>query len=123
MSRSPIPTLAVAPTLPALPREMLARLPVSALVEFRCQLRHALADVEAALALRDTTPGAPPSASAEDLLDVTEAAKRLRMSRTWVYRHADAFPFTVRLDGALRFDPRGIAAWLANHHRGGGASA
>jgi hypothetical protein len=119
------PTLAAVAALPPLPSaEDVAKLPTGALVEMRRALAHALADIEAALALRVVaTPAASASATSEPLLDVEGAAKRLGVSKTWVYRHADALPFRVRLDGALRFDPRGLAAFLADRRRSGGVSA
>jgi hypothetical protein len=118
------PALAAVPALPALPSaDDVNKQPTGVLVEMRRALTHTLADIEAALALRQAaTPAVSASGSSEPLLDVEQAAKRLGVSKTWLYRHANALPFTVRLDGALRFDPHRLAAFLADRRRGRGAS-
>ena len=57
----------------------------------------------------------------EALLDVREAAARLNLSVDWLYRHAKKLPFTRRVGRAVRFDPAGLARWLAHRvpRRGG----
>ena len=43
------------------------------------------------------------------LLNVTEAAKVLNVSKDWLYDHAKKFPFTLKLGPKmLRFSSRGI---------------
>lgn len=54
------------------------------------------------------------SAPVGDLLDVDEAARRLGVSRSWLYRNARRLPFTVRMGVMLRFDPRGLAKYVAS---------
>ncbi len=59
---------------------------------------------------------------ADRLLTVTEVAIRLGVDRRWVYRRADALPFTRRLSrGTLRFSERGLERWQET--RKGGARA
>jgi predicted DNA-binding transcriptional regulator AlpA len=48
-------------------------------------------------------------------LDVTEAAKRLGMSRDWLYRHASELPFTVRIGRRVVFDSLGLERWNRRH--------
>jgi predicted DNA-binding transcriptional regulator AlpA len=50
---------------------------------------------------------------ADRLLDVEEAARKLRKSKDYMYRHADAYPFTVR-DGrrSVRFSAQGIEKFI-----------
>lgn len=55
---------------------------------------------------------APPAEPAK-LVDITEAADRLHMSKSWVYRNARTLPFTRRVGNRLRFDTRGIEKFLA----------
>jgi predicted DNA-binding transcriptional regulator AlpA len=53
------------------------------------------------------------------LLDVQEAAERLGMSTDWLYRHARQLPFTRRVGRrAVKFDPTGLARWVAAQRRG-----
>jgi predicted DNA-binding transcriptional regulator AlpA len=54
---------------------------------------------------------APPT---EALLDVEAAANRLGVSTSWLYRRAARLPFTVRIGGRFRFDPRGLARYVAD---------
>ena len=60
------------------------------------------------------------SNGSEALLDVRDAAARLNLSVDWLYKHAKELPFTRRLGRAVRFDPGGLARWLAHRtpHRG-----
>jgi excisionase family DNA binding protein len=61
--------------------------------------------------------GAAPTPEPEQsdrLLTVSEAAKRLGVSRRYVYGHADEYPFARRLGPkTLRFSERGLEKWLA----------
>lgn len=56
-------------------------------------------------------PSAPPE-GADTLLSVQQAAERLGVARSWLYRHAKALPFTRKLGHrTLRFDARGLERW------------
>jgi excisionase family DNA binding protein len=46
------------------------------------------------------------------LLTVKEAAGRLGMSKSALYKSADSYPFTVRDGRRLRFSSRGIERWI-----------
>ena len=50
--------------------------------------------------------------SADALLDVQDAAQRLKTSTDWLYRHARRLPFTVRNGRQLRFSAAGIARYI-----------
>lgn len=69
-----------------------------------------------ALATRvsDSPNGNP---EADHLLTVAEAAKRLGVSRDWVYRRAAVLPFTVRLGPRLRFSAQGLEKYLRVHRQ------
>lgn len=56
-----------------------------------------------------------PSQPPDELLDVEAAARRLGMSKDYLYRHADSFPFTRRMGRSLRFSARGIDAYIKQH--------
>jgi len=45
-------------------------------------------------------------------LNVKEAAAKLGMSRDWLYRHAAAQPFTVKIGRSVGFSEEGIERWL-----------
>jgi predicted DNA-binding transcriptional regulator AlpA len=70
--------------------------------------------------------GAPPaleSPTAESpevgLLRIDEAARRLGMSKSWLYRNASSLPFVVRMNSRnLRFSVPGMERWMRNHSRG-----
>jgi excisionase family DNA binding protein len=77
----------------------------------------AVAELEARLWVRLQTPTVAPSLpsrggngnGADRLLTVDETAKRLGVSRRWVYRRADELPFARRIAGGLlRFSERGL---------------
>jgi excisionase family DNA binding protein len=70
--------------------------------------------------------GAPPaleSPTAESpevgLLRIHEAARRLGMSKSWLYRNAGTLPFAVRPNGHnWRFRISGLEKWLDNRSSG-----
>jgi hypothetical protein len=73
------------------------------------------AGVLSALAVTDIlAPIMSPPASADRLVDVAEAARRLAVSKDYVYRHAGEWPFTVRRGRKLGFSEQGIATYLQN---------
>lgn len=51
----------------------------------------------------------------DENLTVAEAARRLSVSKSWLYHHAETLPFTRRLGRALRFSARSLDRW--NHQR------
>ena len=56
---------------------------------------------------------APPAAQIPDrLLGVEEAAKRLGISKDYLYRNRNRLPFTRRLGRSLRFSEQGIDRYL-----------
>jgi hypothetical protein len=84
------------------------------------------ASIQAQLAARAmalTADGRPrevgPPAEA-DLLNVEQAARRLGVAPSWLYRKAKGLPFTVRVGGRLRFDPRRLARYVADRAGTGG---
>lgn len=59
-------------------------------------------------------PPSPQSKDADTLLTVDEAAQRLGVARSWLYRHAKALPFTRKLGHrTLRFDARALDRWAS----------
>jgi excisionase family DNA binding protein len=68
----------------------------------------------AALA-RTTSPQASvPETHHGTLLTVDEAAERLGVAPSWLYRHAKSLPFTRKLGHrTLRFEAVGIDRWIA----------
>jgi predicted DNA-binding transcriptional regulator AlpA len=71
---------------------------------------------EIVLALLDRvgadSPAPPQSTVPDRLLSAEEAAKRLGMSREWVYKNAERLPFALRIGTrTMRFSERGIARW------------
>ena len=52
-------------------------------------------------------------AQADQLLTASEAAKRLGVSKRYIYAHRDEYPFARRLGPkTLRFSERGLERWL-----------
>jgi predicted DNA-binding transcriptional regulator AlpA len=48
-------------------------------------------------------------------LDVAEAAKRLGISRDWLYKHASQLPFAVKIGRRLVFDSLALERWNRRH--------
>lgn len=69
-----------------------------------------LEEIRATAMMRLAAPAQPKTA--DQLLDVAQAADRLGMSTDYVYRHADELPFTRRNGRALRFSSLGIDKYL-----------
>ncbi len=44
-------------------------------------------------------------------LDITEASKRLGISKDWLYRHASELPFALRIGRRLVFDSVALERW------------
>ena len=75
------------------------------------------AALQSALAARllsvDANGNGQPELSPEDrLLTVKQAAEKLGLSRDYIYRHAKALPFTVRIGRQVRFSNKGIERYL-----------
>jgi predicted DNA-binding transcriptional regulator AlpA len=86
------------------------------------ELPQLIGDLEAARAAawaRLTAPGADkrPDAPGQEArnLDVAEAAKRLGISRDWLYRHASELPFALRIGRRVVFDSLALERWNRRH--------
>lgn len=108
---------------PSNPAETLAALVADAspteLPALAAELARALGHVLA----RATHPPPMPRPSAAEanpgaLLTVEEAAERLGVAPSWLYRHAKALPFTRKLGHrTLRFEAIGVNRWIASRTR------
>jgi predicted DNA-binding transcriptional regulator AlpA len=86
------------------------------------ELPRLIGDLEAAKAAAwarlTTTPTEgrtdPPDSDIRNL-DVAEAARRLGMSRDWLYRHASDLPFAVRIGRRVVFDSLALERWNRRH--------
>lgn len=105
------PSVSAAETLATLVRSA----PPSELPALAAELSRALATALSRIVA--ATP-ATIAAEAEDegrLLTIEEAAARLSVPKTWLYRHARTLPFTKKLGRrTLRFDPKGLDRWAAS---------
>jgi len=86
------------------------------------ELPQLIGDLEAARAAawaRLTAPAAEPPAEAPRQeprnLGVAEAARRLGMSRDWLYRHAAELPFALRIGRRVVFDSVALERWNRKH--------
>lgn len=72
---------------------------------------------EVAQRLSSSSDGREPIHSDHDkLLDVEEAARRLGVGRTWLYKRTSKLPFVVRLGHKkLRFSANGIESYIRRH--------
>lgn len=92
----------------------LAALPVEGLPTFLGDL--ARLEAEARLRLNAARQTSGPALE-DRLIDVKEAAGRLGMSGSKLYKTADDFPFTIRSGRALRFSSLGISKWIGKRAR------
>lgn len=82
------------------------------------ELPQLIGDLEAAKAaawarLTATPTNGRPDELAPEVrnLDIAEAARRLGMSRDWLYRHASELPFALRIGRRLVFDSLALERW------------
>jgi excisionase family DNA binding protein len=80
-----------------------------------------LAAAQATALARLTTP-APvhgnETADAERNLDAAEAARRLGVSKGYLYRHAKRLPFAVRIGRRIVFSAQGLTRWSRQQRSG-----
>ena len=69
-----------------------------------------LEEVRATALARLVSPASPQAP--DTLLNVDEAAKRLGMSRDYIYRNHNRYPFTRREGRSLKFSAQGIDRYL-----------
>lgn len=55
--------------------------------------------------------GRDPAEGDDRNLDVVEAARRLGISRDWLYKNAARLPFTVRIGRRVLFSAQGLERW------------
>jgi excisionase family DNA binding protein len=79
------------------------------------QLIGALAEVNAVALMRLSAPAAV--AQPDKLLDVQQAARRLRMSADYLYRHHSELPFTRPFGRKILFSSNGIDLYLKKSAR------
>jgi excisionase family DNA binding protein len=81
------------------------------------ELLFRLAPLQEALRLRalgafgSQNGGHPEAPDGDRLLTVEEAARKLGVSKDWIYRRARTLPFVVRLGARLRCSEQGIERW------------
>jgi len=68
--------------------------------------------LKARLYARLTSANSPSAAVRDRLLNVKEAAEKLRRSSDWLYRHGSELPFVVREGRLLRFSEQGIEEYI-----------
>src|SRR5215472_1333424 len=88
--------------------ETLAQMPTSDIPALLAQLEL----VRTTAMLRLSGP-APISQEHDERIDVETAVERLGMSTTYLYRHAETFPFTRREGRRLLFSSRGIDQYIS----------
>ena len=67
-----------------------------------------LEEIRVTAMARLTSPAPTQAQRADELLVVTEAARRLGLSKDYLYRHSHEFPFTRRVGRKLLFSALGI---------------
>lgn len=88
------------------------------------EMPHVAADLARALSLAIARSAhvpapTPVAATASESLTIEEAAVRMGVAKTWLYRHAKQLPFTRKLGHrTLRFDARGLERWLRQRRCG-----
>jgi predicted DNA-binding transcriptional regulator AlpA len=60
-----------------------------------------------------TTAAAPTTSEPDRLLTAENVHAQTQLSIRWLYRHADALPFTRRIGRKVLFSSVGLAKWLA----------
>jgi excisionase family DNA binding protein len=98
---------------------LVERLPLSALVEYRRQTAHLVADLDAAI-LGQVAQGTEPSHAGHGLvLTIEEAAARLRTSEDTLYRKRRSLRLGYRdpLDGRIKFTLHEVDEYIRRQRR------
>jgi predicted DNA-binding transcriptional regulator AlpA len=80
------------------------------------QIPDAIGELERAKAVlwaRLTTPVSTNGGGEDRLLTAEDVSQQTTLSLRWLYRHADALPFTRRVGRKVLFSSAGLAKWLA----------
>jgi predicted DNA-binding transcriptional regulator AlpA len=108
-TRTPIPTL---DELAAKP-ERVSTLSPAALQDLLARCVGVQTILLGALIIAAARAGGEATREPDQLLDIAAAARRLGMSKDWLYRHADQLPFTVPMGSRRRrFSSHGIAGYI-----------
>jgi hypothetical protein len=102
------------PTVEAIKRDrsILDRLPLPLVIEVRRELAHALADVDAAIAARQSMPSDAPSSPPPDrAVRLKDAAKLSARSRDFLYHRWRNMGGFKDIDGRVKFPAEVIATW------------
>jgi excisionase family DNA binding protein len=59
----------------------------------------------------------PPPTRPDENLAIDEAARRLGVSKDYLYRHADHLPFALRIGRRLLFSEAGLEKWNRTRQR------
>ena len=68
-------------------------------------------ELEAQWAMAHPAAAPPPAPLAEGNITVEEAARRLALSPSYLYKNAKALPFVGKVGGAVRCDASGVERW------------
>lgn len=96
-------------------RTLVTQTPVGDLPRLIGHLAAAQAEALARM-VADTSTG-PKDRGPDENLPIVEAARRLGVSRDYLYRHARRFPFTVRIGRRLLFSAAGLEKWNRTRQR------
>ena len=104
------------PDLAAIVREA----PAEALPEIIGALEAAKAVAWARLTMSSTrsTGNGNGRSEADQNLSIDEAARRIGMSKEWLYRHAAELPFATRVGRRLLFSAHGLEQWNKRQRTG-----
>ena len=99
--------------------ERVAEIPAAAIPALLCRLSAVQGALAARLRSEPHTEYSRASQATDRLLRADEVAARTGLSRDYIYRHAEAFPFTRRVGRrALRFSEQGLDRWLKTRPKG-----
>jgi hypothetical protein len=81
------------------------------------QLRGELAQLDTLLLGRLLTVGKDQDAAEDQLIDISQAARRLGISKDYLYHHHKDFAFTRHMGSKLLFAARGIEQYISQKKR------
>lgn len=99
--------------------ERTAEVPVELIPGLLCRLSAVQSALAARLGAHPLGKDSNAPNGTDRLLRADEVAARTGLSRDYIYRHADAFPFTRRVGRrAVRFSEQGLDRWLRTRRKG-----